>query len=383
MAFQNSLIGMDETRASRATKLFELESGYLQQMRTIQEKFNEMKAAAAVGTDEERLAFAAFSKIYEAGMAKITSEYKGQVSEVNALVNQEEVLLAKEKNRQIIIDGITQQMERQATLGDQIRSAYDKLKDVQFEGAQMQRNPMEKQFAQIREDARKAAREASLAFAAGFEGMDLSIQQANELANGLEKIAQSYGKIAEAQMENIKQSRTFDQGWKEAFNSYIDESSNAANRGREAFSAFGSNINSAIDNFVTTGKFKFSDFARSIIQDLLKIELKAQASKLFSGMISTAGGFLSSLLGFAEGGQPPVGKPSIVGEKGPELFVPKTAGTIVPNGGSVGNAAQGNTYITNNISAIDAKSVAQLFAENRKTLFGSVQMAQKEMSYGR
>jgi phage-related minor tail protein len=242
---------------------------------------------------------------------------------------------------------------------------------------------LEKQFAQIREDARKAAREASLAFAAGFEGMDLSIQQANELANGLEKIAQSYGKIAEAQMENIKQSRTFDQGWKEAFNSYIDESSNAANRGREAFSAFGSNINSAIDNFVTTGKFKFSDFARSIIQDLLKIELKAQASKLFSGMISTAGGFLSSLLGFAEGGQPPVGKPSIVGEKGPELFVPKTAGTIVPNGGSVGNAAQGNTYITNNISAIDAKSVAQLFAENRKTLFGSVQMAQKEMSYGR
>ena len=342
-----------------------------------------MKAAAAVGTDEERLAFAAFSKIYEAGMAKITSEYKGQVSEVNALVNQEEVLLSKEKNRQIIIDGITQQMERQATLGDQIRSAYDKLKDVQFEGAQMARNPMEKQFAQIREDARKAAREASLAFAAGFEGMDLSIQQAKELADGLEKIAQSYGTIAEAQMANIKQSRTFDQGWKEAFNSYIDESSNAANRGREAFAAFGSNINSAIDNFVTTGKFKFSDFARSIIQDLLKIELKAQASKLFSGMISTAGGFLSSLLGFAEGGSPPVGKPSIVGEKGPELFVPKSAGTIIPNGGSVGNAAQGNTYITNNISAIDAKSVAQLFAENRKTLFGSVQMAQKEMSYGR
>ena len=42
-----------------------------------------------------------------------------------------------------------------------------------------------------------------------------------------------------------------------------------------------------------------------------------------------------------------------------------------------------NTYVTNNISAIDAKSVAQLFAENRKTLFGSVQMAQKELSYSR
>ena len=35
--------------------------------------------------------------------------------------------------------------------------------------------------------------------------------------------------------------------------------------------------------------------------------------------------------GFASGGRPPVGKPSLVGERGPELFVPRQAGTIVPN----------------------------------------------------
>ena len=40
-----------------------------------------------------------------------------------------------------------------------------------------------------------------------------------------------------------------------------------------------------------------------------------------------------------------------------------------------------NTYITNNINALDAKSVAQLFAENRKSLLGSVQTAQREMPY--
>jgi hypothetical protein len=33
---------------------------------------------------------------------------------------------------------------------------------------------------------------------------------------------------------------------------------------------------------------------------------------------------------FAEGGEPPVGKPSLVGEKGPELFVPHQAGTVIP-----------------------------------------------------
>jgi phage-related minor tail protein len=144
------------------------------------------------------------------------------------------------------------------------------------------------------------------------------------------------------------------------------------------------NMNSAIDKFVETGKFSFADFSRSIIQDIIKIELKAQATKLLSGLLGTGGSFLSGLLGFADGGQPPINKPSIVGEKGPELFIPKTAGTIVPNGGgNGGNQPAGNTYITNNISAIDAKSVAQLFAENRRTLFGSVQLAQKELSYSR
>jgi hypothetical protein len=40
-------------------------------------------------------------------------------------------------------------------------------------------------------------------------------------------------------------------------------------------------------------------------------------------------GFLG--LGFAGGGDPPVGQASMVGEQGPELFIPKTRGTIVPN----------------------------------------------------
>lgn len=153
-------------------------------------------------------------------------------------------------------------------------------------------------------------------------------------------------------------------------------------------SLFGS-MESAIDSFVETGKFSFKDFTRSIIQDMIKIELKAMASKALSALFG-GGGFLSSILGFAEGGNPPVNKPSIVGEQGPELFIPKTAGTIIPNnqlragggGGSV-SAPVTNNYITNNISAVDAKSVAQLFAENRKTLFGTVKMAEKEMSYGR
>jgi phage-related minor tail protein len=146
-------------------------------------------------------------------------------------------------------------------------------------------------------------------------------------------------------------------------------------------------IGSAIDNFVETGKFKFSDFARSVIADFAKMILKAQ---IFKALQATLGFF--GLPGLAEGGPAKAGQPYIVGEKGPELFVPKSAGTVVPNNklamasASVGSdnmvsAPITNNYITNNINALDAKSVAQLFAENRKALLGSVRTAEKELPY--
>lgn len=43
--------------------------------------------------------------------------------------------------------------------------------------------------------------------------------------------------------------------------------------------------------------------------------------------------------GYADGGQPPVGKPSLVGERGPELFVPHEPGTIIPHEMLGGGAA--------------------------------------------
>jgi hypothetical protein len=64
-------------------------------------------------------------------------------------------------------------------------------------------------------------------------------------------------------------------------------------------------------------------------------------------------GFDMSLIGagakkFANGGRPPVGRPSIVGERGAELFVPDRAGTIIPNHQLGG---MGGTNIVVNVDA--------------------------------
>ena len=55
----------------------------------------------------------------------------------------------------------------------------------------------------------------------------------------------------------------------------------------------------------------------------------AASSSIFSAGTGTAFGGMS-IPGFAAGGNPPIGRPSLVGEKGPELFVPNTSGTIIP-----------------------------------------------------
>ena len=81
--------------------------------------------------------------------------------------------------------------------------------------------------------------------------------------------------------------------------------------------------------------------------------------------------------GFANGGRPPVGRPSIVGERGPELFVPDRAGTIVPNnamgGANVvvnvdasGSSAQGDGQQAKALgSAIGAAVQAELIKQKR------------------
>ena len=56
---------------------------------------------------------------------------------------------------------------------------------------------------------------------------------------------------------------------------------------------------------------------------------------------------LSFLAGFKDGGEPPINQPAIVGEEGPEIFVPKVAGTILPN--NITNQLNTNTN-TNNIT---------------------------------
>ncbi len=82
--------------------------------------------------------------------------------------------------------------------------------------------------------------------------------------------------------------------------------------------------------------------ASSILNDISSSLLRLGINTLLKG---TGIGIFQGLTGFAAGGRPPVGKPSIVGERGPEIFVPSTAGTIIPNDKISGGGMTNNIVV--------------------------------------
>ena len=159
------------------------------------------------------------------------------------------------------------------------------------------------------------------------------------------------------------------------------------------YDAVWSNMSSAIENFVRTGKFSIKDFTRSVIQDMLIMNMKLQAMTLLRGLLGGlfagasanpsqyALNFTGMKLGpgHAAGGPVDAGTAYPVGEKGPELFIPRSAGTIIPNNqlaGIGGSTTVNNTYI----NAIDAKSFEQRLLESSNTIWAANTYANKTLA---
>ena len=149
----------------------------------------------------------------------------------------------------------------------------------------------------------------------------------------------------------------------------IKKNEEAAKKLKEKMTAVGEEIEGSIKNNLRdaiTGAQSFGQAMTNVLNRIRDKIIDVQIDKLLGnfgesfgakknkggGLGGILGGALGGLLGglFADGGRPPVGKASIVGERGPELFVPKVAGTIIPN-----NAIGGGDNMTNMVTVnVDA-----------------------------
>ena len=196
----------------------------------------------------------------------------------------------------------------------------------------------------------------------------VTLNGTDELDEDLKEVKKNIDGLSEA----IK---GFQSGFKTAMDDAIKITDDFEKLGKKAFDGFADSLTDAI----MTGKANFKDFARSLLADLLKIiirqQLAVQLQRIlgFGSAVSGGGGIIASipkLFGFANGGTPPVNRPSIIGERGAELFIPKSSGTVVPNEDLKGIG--GTTNINFTINTVDAQGVDQLLTNRRSTIINVI-----------
>ena len=133
----------------------------------------------------------------------------------------------------------------------------------------------------------------------------------------------------------------------------LREQQTEAERLQQIYDQIGQTISSGIVDALMDAK-SASEALSGVLNNVARQMMTLGINTLLK---STGLGIFENLSGFFHaGGRPPVGRPDVVGEKGPELFVPDRAGTILPNG--VGMVGGGGTTITVNVDASETSADA-------------------------
>ncbi len=166
----------------------------------------------------------------------------------------------------------------------------------------------------------KSNAEREKAIALAKIGSDLTDAQRQKI----EQVAEATGKLRDKQKELEDQQR----------------------RTAEAARFMGDAITDALDDLIVRGE-KAADVGRKLLQSFASASLRGLLTG--QGPFGIGGGGVFGLLGGlfnfggarAAGGPVSAGSAYLVGEKGPELFVPGISGAIIPNGGRSGGGSAG------------------------------------------
>lgn len=146
---------------------------------------------------------------------------------------------------------------------------------------------------------------------------------------------------------------TFASGMREVRESFVRDA--AEMRGALAGSmidgaeAAGRGIESALRRATRAGKLEFQDLARvagRALGEITSAALRLNGGGGLGSALASTGIGLLGLPGRATGGPVSPGQAYMVGERGPELFVPTASGRVEPSA-----RPQGNVQVTVNISA--------------------------------
>ena len=361
--------------------------------------------AAAGGIDKEKQIIAAIEKAkasvrYTQALAtaneveKIELEAAKQVAEKRAEFNAKSEVEKRAMGGLLARQLAAEELDIEAKKNEKIRQIRQKEKidtaKAQIEEKQKLED-MENAFAQMQATARFDAIEKTRNLELDKQDLQLKNQMiyASEKELQLTELQLKYQRLREAGGANLEQLKQ-----QEAIEKFNIELRDTMKKTSEVFDSVWGNMSSAIDRFVKTGKLSMKDFARSVIQDLIAIQMKAQAIailRMMFGMTTSSSSYNASgsisehvfnPAGRATGGPVSGNTPYMVGEKGPELFMPSGSGTIVPNN-QMGNMGS-TTNVTNNyINAIDTKSFEERLYGSSNAIWAANQYANKSLAVNR
>ena len=227
----------------------------------------------------------------------------------------------------------------------------------------------------------------------GVGGMKQRLQEVNDLYD------QRQLKIKQTQEQTTEEQNSFSFGWAQATEKYRNSITTNSEYATKQMTNFTKGIEDVFVKFVQTGKLSFKDLANSMIAEFARI----QAQKLLTSAMGGGGGggFFGKILGsiFGGGGSTPFGgsvlggamanggqvqgnTPYLIGERGPEMFVPQNAGKIVPNhalGGGGSNTVNNTTAVSYNISAVDAQSFKAMLARDPEFIHNVAEQGRRSM----
>lgn len=358
---QNQLIGLGELQQNMVNNLQTSYNNYLTQRKALEK---EILDATLKGTDEELAKIPLLNRALE----DLNARYEINLQTIRDLTIEQERLTRARVFEQF---AIKQQQE-----------AADQLKKIQRELRDQGLSEIERKYREIEDAAEDSALAAIRAEEARRGGIKLSSEEMAEFR----RIAnESTEELKRKTQELYESGRSFSTGWGKAFREYADNATNAAKQAERIFQRVTQSMEDAIVNFAKTGRFEWRNFINGILEDLLRSQIQQVIAQVFSiGQTnrSNGGGLSGGLFGgriipgiLAEGGPVSSRRPYIVGEKGPELFIPDSEGQMMPNA-----RLGGSTNITYNINAVDAVSFQALVARDPAFIYSVSQQGARTIS---
>lgn len=151
----------------------------------------------------------------------------------------------------------------------------------------------------------------------------------------------------------------------------------------DGFARAGDTLERGLTSAIRRGSLGFEDLKRIGLAAIDQIAAQA-AQGLFAGQtggggiggLLNLGGLLGSILGLpgrATGGPVSPGRGYMVGERGPELFIPTSAGRVVPNGGEARSAR--DVRVSINVVAPSGGNAPQALQRSSRQVASAVRRA--------